>query len=141
MAGANFLGWRLRRPMKRSHGAGRLYVKWGSYYGRWRALDGRYVNRRIGKVRARGQSDGITKAEAERALRRLIEAEDAQPPPARAQRPKTVDDAVNALRERLQLQGVRPSYEANLESMQRIHISSASAAVASTRSRAATSSG
>ena len=28
-------------------------MKWGAYYGRWRTLDGRYVNRRLGKVRTR----------------------------------------------------------------------------------------
>ena len=26
--------------MGRQHGTGRTYVKYGSYYGRWRALDG-----------------------------------------------------------------------------------------------------
>jgi hypothetical protein len=61
--------------VKRSHGAGHLYVKHGSYYGRWRGVDGRLVNKKIGKVRQRGESDGITRADAERGLRRLVEAE------------------------------------------------------------------
>jgi hypothetical protein len=67
--------------MKRSHGSGHLYVKWGAYYGRWRGADGRFVNKKIGKVRTRGEKDGITRAEkdgitraeAERGLRRLVE--------------------------------------------------------------------
>ena len=47
--------------MARPHGTGQIYVKHGAYYGRWRALDGRYVNRRLGKVRGRGDKEGLTK--------------------------------------------------------------------------------
>ena len=68
--------------MKRSHGSGHLYVKWGSYYGRWRGVDGRLINKRIGKVRKRGEKDGITRADAERALRRLVEVESRRPAPS-----------------------------------------------------------
>ncbi len=64
--------------MKRTHGSGHLYVKWGSYYGRWRGYDGRLVNKKIGKVQARGEKDGLTRAEAERGLRRLVEADASQ---------------------------------------------------------------
>jgi hypothetical protein len=64
--------------VKRSHGSGHLYVKHGSYYGRWRGADGRFVNKKIGSVRRRGEKDGITRAEAERGLRRLVEAETRQ---------------------------------------------------------------
>lgn len=49
--------------MKRSHGAGRLYIKWGSYYARWRMPDGRYVNRELGRVRSPGEKDGLTRPE------------------------------------------------------------------------------
>jgi len=48
--------------MGRQHGTGRIYVKYGSYYGRWRTLDGRYVNRRLGKVRGRSEKDGLRAA-------------------------------------------------------------------------------
>jgi hypothetical protein len=44
--------------MARQHGTGRIYVKWGAFYGRWRTMDGRYVSRRLGKVRERGSSEG-----------------------------------------------------------------------------------
>lgn len=110
--------------MKRSHGSGHLYVKWGSYYGRWRGVDGRLINKRIGKVRNRGEKDGITRAEAERGLRRLIEADERrpEPPPERA---LTVDDVADQLRERLAIEGARLSYRQNCESMQRIHVSPA----------------
>jgi hypothetical protein len=87
--------------MKRQHGTGRLYVKWGSYYGRWRTPDGRYVNRRIGKVRSRGEAEGLNRREAERALRRLVEIESVRRPPTIAEQPRWVDDVVEALRERL----------------------------------------
>jgi hypothetical protein len=66
--------------MKRSHGSGHLYVKWGAYYVRRRAVDGRRRNRRVGKVRTRGDKDGLARSEAERAARRLMETVDATPP-------------------------------------------------------------
>ena len=111
--------------MKRSHGSGHLYVKWGSYYEKWRGYDGRLVNQKIGKVRARGEKNGLTRAEAERALRRLVEADATQDARPVVERPKSVDEAANALRERLELEGIRPSYRRNLESMQRVHVSPA----------------
>ena len=43
---------------KRDYGTGHLYVKQGSYFGRWRAPDGRLVNRKIGPVRAAGARGG-----------------------------------------------------------------------------------
>jgi integrase len=61
---------------------------------------------------------------AEQALRRAQEAEPAAPVADDGRR-RTVDDAANALRERLELQGARKSYRQNCESMQRIHISPA----------------
>jgi hypothetical protein len=30
--------------MKRTYGTGRLYLKSGAYYDRWRSIDGRYRN-------------------------------------------------------------------------------------------------
>jgi integrase len=111
--------------MKRSHGSGHLYVKWGAYYGRWRGEDGRFVNKKIGKVRTRGENDGITRAEAERGLRRLVEAESRRPAPAVQEPPRTVDQVADELRERLAVEGARPSYRQNCESMQRIHVSPA----------------
>jgi hypothetical protein len=111
--------------MKRSHGSGHLYVKCGSYYGRWCGVDGRLVNRKVGEVRKRGEKDGITRAEAERGLRRLIEAESRRPPAPPAERARTVDEVCEALRQRITLEGARLSYRQNCESMQRIHISPA----------------
>jgi integrase len=111
--------------MKRPYGSGQIYEKWGAYYGRWRTPDGQRVNRRLGPKRTRGGSDGLTRAQAEQAMRRL-QAEDA------ARRPVepilelvTVDQAAERLRERIAIEGARLSYRQNCESMQRVHVSPA----------------
>jgi hypothetical protein len=111
--------------MRRPYGTGHIYEKSGAYYGRWHTPDARRRNRRLGPKRPRGSSDGLTRAMAERALRRVQEAELAAVPQADGARGRTVDDAANALRERLELQGARKSYRENCESMQRVHISPA----------------
>jgi hypothetical protein len=111
--------------VKRPHGTGTQYVTWGSFYGRWTTLDGRRVNRRIGKVRVRGESDGLTRAQAERGLRRLSEAESLRPRPSVEEPPRTVDEVADELRGRLAIEGARLSYRQNCEAMQRVHISPA----------------
>jgi hypothetical protein len=110
--------------MKRPYGTGQIYVKSGAYYGRWRTPDGRRRNRRLGPVRPPGSSEGLTRAMAEQALRKVL---DTEPATALADdaRGRTVDDAADALRERLELQGARKSYRQNCEPMQRVHISPA----------------
>src|SRR4051794_12274195 len=110
--------------MKRPYGTGQIYVKSGAYYGRWRTPDGRRRNKRLGPVRPPGSSVGLTRAMAEQALRKVLEAEPATAPVNDA-RARTVDDAADELRERLELQGARKSYRQNCESMQRVHISPA----------------
>jgi integrase len=109
---------------KRDYGTGSIYVdqKRNAYYGRWRTADGRKLNRKIGAVRARGESDGLTRAEAERRFRKMQEAEERRPRPAVGER-RTVDDAADSLRSKLAIQGSRKSYLGNCESMQRVHIS------------------
>ena len=44
---------------KRGYGTGELYVKHGAYYGRWRTLDGRKLNRKLGDVRHENGSAGL----------------------------------------------------------------------------------
>jgi integrase len=83
----------------------------------------RYVNRRLGKVRGRGEKEGLSRREADRLLRRLMEAERVRPAPSIEERRRTVDDAADVLRDRLLIQGARLSYRQNCESMQRVHIS------------------
>lgn len=107
----------------RGRGTGHLYEKWGSYYGRWRTLDGRNLNRIIGPVRTPGASDGLTRAQAERAFRRLQDAEDRAPRPARGAIVPSVDEVADSLRQKLRLRGARRSYLEGCESMQRVHVS------------------
>jgi integrase len=76
-------------------------------------------------VRARGESDGLTRSQAERGLRRLIETEVLRPRPSVEARPPTVDEVAEELRGRLAIEGARLSYRQNCESMQRIHVSPA----------------
>jgi hypothetical protein len=56
--------------MKRPYGTGHIYEKAGAYYGRWHTPDGQRRNRRLGPMRAPGSSEGLTRAIAERALRK-----------------------------------------------------------------------
>jgi hypothetical protein len=65
----------------------------------------------------------VTRREAERAVRRMIELESLRRSPAIVERPRTVDDVADAVRERIALEGARLSYRQNCESMQRIHMS------------------
>jgi integrase len=107
---------------KRRHGTGHVYEKYGSYYGRWRAADGRLLNRRIGLVRVQGTTDGLTRAQAERYFRKLQEEEDVNPRPEPGAPAPTVDELATSLRARLELRGVRKSYLENCEYIQRVHV-------------------
>jgi integrase len=108
---------------KRTYGTGHLYEKSGSYYGRWRTGDGRQLNRKVGPVRDVGETDGLTRAQAEREFRRLQDAEERSPKPVRGVRRPTVDEVGDSLRQALRIGGARPSYLEGCESMQRVHIS------------------
>ena len=107
---------------KRGRGTGHLYEKWGSYYGRWRTLDGRNVNRLVGPVRTPGERDGLTRTQAEREFRRLQDAEESSPRPVRGADVPIVDEVADSLRRKLALGGARRSYLEGCESMQRVHI-------------------
>jgi integrase len=111
-----------RRMAKRGYGTGQLYLKHGAYYGRWRTLDGRKLNRRIGAVRDENATGGLTRTEAERQFRKLQGAEERRPIRAGAER-HTLDEVIDSLRRRLAVEGARKSYLQNCESMQRVHIS------------------
>jgi len=71
------------------------------------------------------RKDGLTRVEAERDLRRLVEADAAQAARPAVERAKCVDEAATVLRERLELEGIRSSCRRNLESMQRVYVSPA----------------
>ena len=111
-----------RERAKRSYGTGTLYIKHGAYYGRWRTLDGRRLNRRLGPVRTVGSKCGLTRAEAEKAFQRVRAEEELRPSPAVAAARTTLSEAAASLRQELELEGARLSYLRNCESMQRVHL-------------------
>src|SRR4051812_47668294 len=64
---------------RRSYGTGSLFIRRDAagretWYGQWRAGT-KLVKRRIGPRREAGTSNGLTKAQAERELRRKIDSE------------------------------------------------------------------
>ncbi len=56
---------------KRTYGSGSVIVHRGSWYGRWR-VGGRYVKRKLGAIREPGSREGLTRKQAEMALRRQM---------------------------------------------------------------------
>jgi len=108
---------------KRAYGTGHLYEKSGAYYGRWRPLDGRQLNRKVGRIRRPGERDGLTRPQTERELRHLQDAEERAPKPARGAQCPTVDEVGDSLRQELRIGGARRFCLEGCESMQRVHIS------------------
>src|SRR4051812_23460657 len=104
---------------RRSYGTGQLYTKHGAWYGRWRTGDGQRLNRRVGPVRSVGEADGLTRREAEKHFRHMQDEEERHPTPAVRH---TVNDAADALRQKLALIGSSRSHLRNTETMQRLHI-------------------
>ena len=62
-----------RDTRRRAYGTGTLRVVGGSWLASWYGPDGRRVQRKVGAVRTEGRADGLTKAQAERVLRRMRE--------------------------------------------------------------------
>lgn len=59
------------RKEKRAYGSGSILREGDVWYGKWRVGD-RQVKRRLGPVRPVGSKEGLTRSQAEAALRRLI---------------------------------------------------------------------
>ena len=102
---------------RRPYGTGRLYVKSGAWYGRWR-IDGQRVNRKLGRVREPGSRDGLTKREAEAAMRRQIQAVTAVSSDERL----SVAGAGDRLVELLELKGRKPSTIEAVRSALKVHL-------------------
>lgn len=108
---------------RRTYGTGSLYpvVRSGgreTWYGRWR-VGGRQLQRRIGPKRRRGETTGLTKAEAEAKLRRMRLASDERPPPDTT---VTVDEAADLMMLDLEAIGRRPSTLATYRSLFETHL-------------------
>jgi len=56
---------------RRAYGSGSLYPHHGSWYAKW-YVGSRQIKRKIGTQRKRGSRDGMTKAQAEKEMRRLM---------------------------------------------------------------------
>ncbi|HKG65614.1 MAG TPA: hypothetical protein VKB28_16210 [Solirubrobacteraceae bacterium] len=96
---------------KRANGAGTVYIKNGSYYGRWVTLEGGRTNRKLGRVRKPGTRDGLTHTQAEKRLRELIQIVQVTSDPDR-----TMATAGQALLARLEAKGSSKSHVETAES-------------------------
>lgn len=110
-----------KRRTRRAPGAGHLFVRTSkagveSWYAKF-SVDGRQVKRKIGEKRPAGSSRGLTRAEAEKALRRM--ADEAQAPVAER---LTVEVAGERLVEDRRALGRKTSTVENIESAVRIHL-------------------
>ena len=56
---------------RRAYGSGSLYPHRGSWYAKW-YVGTRQIKRKIGQKRKRGTREGLTKAQAEKEMRRLM---------------------------------------------------------------------
>jgi integrase len=108
---------------RRSYGSGSLYTRRDAagveaWYGHWRA-NGRQVKRKIGPKRAAGDRDGLTRTQAEKELRRLIDTTEVKPRTGEA---LTVSEAATRYVVSARRRGRKPSTCANIESETRVHL-------------------
>jgi integrase len=108
---------------RRSHGTGSLSVRVDgggreTYYGSWYA-NGRRVKRRIGLKRPRGERTGLTRAQAEAELRRLIAETQVR---AQVGERLTVAEVSARYIAHAQRRGRKRSTCENIESITRIHL-------------------
>jgi integrase len=107
---------------RRSYGTAHLYIKSGSWYGRWRDANGKLLNRKVGAARTPGERDGLTKTQAEQRLRTMVDDDSNLAPVVER---VTVAEAGDALVSRLQLRGAKKSYVQTVESTIRVHFKTA----------------
>jgi hypothetical protein len=107
---------------RRSYGTGTLYHRADAqgrqwWYGRWHNGTSR-PNRKIGSIRTRGGEEGLTRREAEQALRKLIESEQ----PKLADTKVTVAEAGDLLLRHLEAKGLKPTTLGTYDSALRTHL-------------------
>jgi integrase len=108
---------------RRSYGTGRLYTRADrngreTWYGKWH-VNGRRVNRKVGPKRAAGGRDGLTRAQAEAQLRRLIAEVQVTRPVAET---LTIAAAGARYQRHLRRAGRKRSTVAAVESALRVHL-------------------
>jgi hypothetical protein len=119
-AGSNFGSHALIACMTRSrraNGAGNVYIKHGQYYGRWYTLAGGRTNRKLGPVRRPGSASGLTRAQAEKRLRAIMDEVQVSTEPG-----LTVATAGVALLAQLEARGSSRSHRETVESHIRVHL-------------------
>ena len=102
---------------KRANGAGSVYIKHGSYYGRWLTAGGGHTNCRLGPVRQPGTSSGLTRKQAEQRLRALMDEVQVTTDAS-----VTVAIAGRAWVEALEAKGRAKSHVQTVESHLRVHL-------------------
>jgi hypothetical protein len=108
---------------KRSYGTGALFVRTDHggremWYGQWRTR-GRLIKRKLGLKREPGTRNGLTRAQAERELRRRIESEVPQLP---RDRRLILEEAGDRLIQHLEAIGRKPSTLVAYRSALRVHL-------------------
>jgi integrase len=103
---------------RRGYGSGSLYQRAGNWYGRWYS-NGQRVKRKLGPIRPAGTRDGLTRAQAEREMRRIMAAEELLPTLAER---VTVGEAGERLVSHLEALGRRPTTLAAYRAALRTHL-------------------
>ncbi len=108
---------------RRSHGTGSLSVRTDrngreTYYGSWYA-NGRRVKRRVGPKRPRGERAGLTRAQAEAELRRLIAETQVR---AQVGERLTIGEVGTRYVEHAKRRGRKVSTQRSIESIVRVHL-------------------
>ena len=103
--------------LRRANGAGSIYIKHGAYYGRWLTIEGGQTNRKLGPVRRPGTRDGLTRTQAEKQLRELMQTVQVTSDPER-----TMAFGGQALLARLEAKGSSRSHIETAESHLRVHL-------------------
>ncbi|HEY5194671.1 MAG TPA: site-specific integrase [Solirubrobacteraceae bacterium] len=104
---------------RRGYGTGSLRLAGRSWVGSWYGADGRKVQRKVGVVRTPGESDGMTRAQAERELARMRQ-QDAIVIAATTR--ATMEEASEELCRALDIRGRKKSHRLTVASDLRKHI-------------------
>ncbi len=102
---------------RRQYGAGSIITHRGAWYGQWR-IAGRLVKRKLGAKRQPGSRDGLTRKQAEAALRRLMASEVRAAPEERL----TIEEAGERLIDHLAALGRKRSTLEDYRSILRVHL-------------------
>lgn len=102
---------------KRAYGTGSLFERHDSWYGQW-LRDGRLVKRRLGRIRSPEFPDGLTRKQAEKRLRELMQ----HLKPIDPSRDVNFAEAAERHVSRLEAMGRKPSTIQDYRSYLRIHL-------------------